>query len=823
MAALNRRVLLKTGIAAAGAAAMAALPPNLRKMLASSPPAGELSDIRHVVVVMQENRSFDHYFGTLPGVRGFDDPGAITLSTGRSVFHQPDPRNRAGYLLPFHLDTRTTSAQAIPSTSHAFSVQHAAWNNGKMDNWLPAHRKADGDAHGPYTMGYYTREDLPFHFALAEAFAVCDAYHSSVLGPTWPNRLYLMSGTIDPAGAHGGPVISNVMTTPFTWTTYPERLTDAGVSWHVYQEEDDFGCNVVEFFDAFQNAGARSPLYQHGMTIGPADQFERDAREDRLPAVSWIIPTAAQCEHPDYLPAAGADFVARKLDAIAANPDVWRKTVVIVTYDENDGLFDHVPPPTPPPGTEGEFVGGEPIGAGIRVPCVIVSPWTQGGWVARERFDHTSVLRFMELCTGVAEPNISDWRRATFGDLTSALGRPSGRPFPDLPPTKDRLRQAERDVETLPPARIPGGDQFAPGQEPDGRPPVPAAPHAAPVPVARPRTGGRVLETLTTHRADFPGGVAGTSFPGIPVAAFAAAGSAKSTASHVYVTMLNSYSVGVIDTETFKLVKAVHAGANPYGIVAAPDGSKVFVTNSGADYVSVVDPVTDRIIGTLKAGLAPHGIALSPDGRTAYAAGTDADVVSVLEVAEGKAVGSVAGEIKAGAAPRAVAVSAGGAKLYVGCDDGLSIVDTSSRMVRTTLPWLARANGLTMAPDGRSLYVTLPWEDAIAVLDTVSDKVVARIAGGRAPWQVAFRPDGAFAYATNANEDTISVIDTGKTAVVGTVSVDHVPTGIRATADTLWVATNTSSTVQAITLGDLRVAATISLGLSSQPAAIALV
>jgi phospholipase C len=823
VAALNRRVLLKTGIAAAGAAAVAALPPNLRKMLAGSPPAGELSDIRHVVVLMQENRSFDHYFGTLPGVRGFDDPEAITLSTGRSVFHQPDPRNPAGYLLPFHLDTRTSSAQAIPSTSHAFSVQHAAWNNGKMDNWVPVHRKADGEAFGPYTMGYYTREDIPFHFALAEAFTVCDAYHSSVLGPTWPNRLYLMSGTIDPAGASGGPVVSNVLSSPFRWTTYPERLTEAGVSWHVYQEEDDFGCNVLEFFDKYQSADARSPLYRHGMTIGPADQFERDAREDRLPAVSWIIPTSGQCEHPDYLPAAGADFVARKLDAIAANPDVWRKTVVIVTYDENDGLFDHVPPPTPPPGTADEFVDGVPIGGGIRVPCIIVSPWTQGGWVARERFDHTSLLRFMELCTGVREPNISDWRRATFGDLTSALGRPSELPFPDLPPTRDQAQQAKRDVETLPPASLPGGDQVVPRQEPDGRPPAPVARHSAPAPAARPRPVSRVLETLTTHRADFPGGVAGTSFPGIPVSAAAAANAAKSTASHAYVTMLNSDSACVIDTRSRKLIKAVRTGANPYGIVAAPDRSKLFVTASGADYVSVVDPRADKLLGTLKVGLAPRGLALSPDGRTGYVAVSGLDLVAVIEISAGKAVGSVAGEIRTGPAPRAVAVSAGGAKLFVAGRAGLSIVDVQSRMVRTTLPRLARANSLTVSPDGRSLYVTLPWEDAVAVVDSVSDKEVARITGGRAPWQVAFRHDGAFAYVTNANDDTISVIDTGKAAVAGTVAVDHVPTGVHATTDLLWVVTNASSTVQAVPLDDLRVAATIPLGLSSLPAGVLVV
>jgi phospholipase C len=149
-----------------------------------------LPDIKHVVLLMQENRSFDHYFGTLAGVQGFDDPDAIRLPDGRPVFHQPGAENREGYLLPFHLDTRKTSAQKIPSTSHAWAVQHEACNGGKMDQWLSAHRKADG-VNGPYVMGYHTRADIPFQFALGEAFTLCDADHCSVLGPTWPNRMYL--------------------------------------------------------------------------------------------------------------------------------------------------------------------------------------------------------------------------------------------------------------------------------------------------------------------------------------------------------------------------------------------------------------------------------------------------------------------------------------------------------------------------------------------------------------------------------------------------------------------------------------------------------
>jgi phospholipase C len=209
----RRRVLTSAGAAAATAFAAEFLPFNVRRVLAAGPQhgTGSLSD-KHVVILMQENRSFDHYFGTLPGVRGFSDPGAIALSTGRSVFYQPvqtsapagtsQYANPDGYLLPFHMDSTTTSAQAAPSISHDWGPQHSAWNNGAMDNWVPAHIAADG-GNGPFTMGYYTREDIPFHFALAETFTICDNYHCSVMRPTWPNRLYHMSAWVDPLGTNG--------------------------------------------------------------------------------------------------------------------------------------------------------------------------------------------------------------------------------------------------------------------------------------------------------------------------------------------------------------------------------------------------------------------------------------------------------------------------------------------------------------------------------------------------------------------------------------------------------------------------------------------
>ncbi|HEY4082881.1 MAG TPA: phospholipase C, phosphocholine-specific [Burkholderiaceae bacterium] len=464
----TRRRLLQQ---AASASALSLLPPSIQRALAQAPAQrGSLKDIKHVVMLMQENRSFDHYFGTMAGVRGFDDPAAMKLPNGDSVFKQPDAVNPSGYLLPFHLDTTRSSAQKIPSTNHSWETQHEAWNAGAMDSWVSAHRKVDGKngVNGPFTMGHYQREDIPFHFALAEAFTICDGYHSSIMGPTWPNRMYWMTGTIDADGEHGGPITANKMAPGgYTWTTYAERLEAAGVSWKVYQQEDNYGTNMLETFKRFREAPKDSPLWQKGMARGAADQFEEDARNDRLPAVSWILPTSFQSEHPQYTPAEGAAFIASKIEAIAANPEVWAKTVFILNYDENDGLFDHVAPPVPPAGTAQEFVKGLPIGGGFRVPAIIISPWTAGGWVCSQPFDHTSVLQFLEQFTGVKESNISDWRRQTFGDLTSAFrfDAPKASQAPALPDAQTALAKARMQIAKFPKPNLPGAEQSVPTQE----------------------------------------------------------------------------------------------------------------------------------------------------------------------------------------------------------------------------------------------------------------------------------------------------------------------------------------------------------------------
>jgi phospholipase C len=369
---------------------------------------------------MQENRSFDHYFGGLRGVRGRSDPTSLRLQNGASVFQQPT--QGASSRGPFHLDG-AADTPCPADLDHSWNGTHAAWNNARWDGWVATK--------GPASMGYLNRADIPLHYALADGFTVCDNYFCSVMGPTNPNRLYLWSATIDPDGDAAGPATDNSRR-GFGWTTYPERLQAAGVSWKVYQNaHDNFDDNALAWFTQFQHAQAGTPLYERGMasvaavtgssSSDIAAAIEADARNGTLPVVSWVVAPEQCSEHPGGSPAAGADFIARVLGALTADPQVWASTVLLINYDENDGFFDHVPPPVPAPGTPDEFIDGLPIGLGPRVPMFAISPWSRGGYVCSQVFDHTSVIRFLEVLTGVVEPNISQWRRQVCGDLTSAF------------------------------------------------------------------------------------------------------------------------------------------------------------------------------------------------------------------------------------------------------------------------------------------------------------------------------------------------------------------------------------------------------------------
>ncbi|WP_434657115.1 phosphocholine-specific phospholipase C [Chromobacterium violaceum] len=441
MSEMSRREFLK--LSAAGMAA-GALPPGLAAAMAIRPAGRSLSAVKHVVVFMQENRSFDHYFGALGGARGFGDRSALQLRNGSSVFRQPNLSNGE---YPFRLDTSRTNAQYLTDLDHSWTGTHAAWNQGKYDGWIAAKSSL--------TMGYFTRADIPYHYALADAFTLCDHYFCSVQGPTNPNRLYLWSGMVDPAGKNGGPVTDN-SEKGYSWTTYPERLQAAGVSWKVYQVlGDNYDDNALAWFNQYRSAKPGNPLCDRGMSSVPkvsgnsvqdlVAAIRNDAVNGTLPQVSWIVAPEAYSEHPSAPPAAGAYLLDRVLQALTANPDVWASTVLLLNYDENDGLFDHMPPPVPPAGTAAEFIGGKPIGLGPRVPMLVLSPWSRGGHVCSQVFDHTSVIRFLETWTGVQEPNISAWRRQICGDLSSALDFSSrNASVPAFPDTAALLTQAQQ-------------------------------------------------------------------------------------------------------------------------------------------------------------------------------------------------------------------------------------------------------------------------------------------------------------------------------------------------------------------------------------------
>jgi phospholipase C len=472
---LTRRGLLKGGLAlgAAGAAgtagatglSSAAGASIERAMEVTAPANASLSDIRHVVFLMQENRSFDHYFGTMSGVRGFSDPRVRTNVIGghrHPVWDQfgyepgvgVDP---FGYMQPFELQQMppTKDGETTNDITHDWGPQHQSWNGGRMDGFVAAHLAGDGVKNFATTMGHFQRADLPFYYALADAFTICDHYFCSVLGPTDPNRVMAFSGTIDPAGENGGPVlVTQVQGRPaqygkFTWETMPERLLDAGVTWKVYNDPTGLALfSPLPYFKAYTDdtttrglalkAQALTPTY-------PAD-LTADVAAGTLPQVSWIHGPVTQCEHPATAPEWGQNFVQTVLNILTSNPEVWAHTLFILNYDENGGFFDHVAPPTAPAGTPGEYLtmnplpadaSGDagPVGLGFRVPCFIMSPFSQGGFVSNVTYDHTSTLRLIERLFGVEVPNLSAWRRQNTGDMvgTLALGLPPNYTVPSLP------------------------------------------------------------------------------------------------------------------------------------------------------------------------------------------------------------------------------------------------------------------------------------------------------------------------------------------------------------------------------------------------------
>ena len=536
----NRRRFLK-GSAHAGlaAATYAAFPPSIQRALAipAHNATGTIRDVEHVVILMQENRSFDQYFGTLKGVRGFGDRFTIPLPDDRNVWQQLDANGQP--VLPFHLDSSQGNAQRMSGTPHSWADGQAAWDGGRIEQWARYKTVA--------SMGYLKEAEVPFQFALANAFTLCDAYHCSMHTGTNSNRMFMWAGTNGPTGA-GVATVNNewdsidASTRGYEWKTYPERLQEAGVSWIVYQNmPDNFGDNPLAGFKQYRQANeasgkpvsndaispaydpasddAGNPLYKGIANTMPGplgdvnayfETFRQDIRNGKLPQVSFVVAPAAYSEHPGpSSPVQGAWYIQEVLDALTAVPEVWSKTVFIVNFDENDGYFDHVPSASAPspipsadPGVK-TFAGkttlpdadlsyeyfnhpkppgmtasqptpdGNVYGPGMRVPMYVISPWSRGGWVNSQTFDHTSVLRFLEARFGVKETNISPFRRAVNGDLTSAFNfaTPNEEALPTLAGRRSKAEADQvRAAQDALPQVTPPGDGKLPVQATGTRP-----------------------------------------------------------------------------------------------------------------------------------------------------------------------------------------------------------------------------------------------------------------------------------------------------------------------------------------------------------------
>lgn len=566
----NRRDFLKkASLLSSGAGLMHVLPSSIARALAIDPaPGSTFLDAEHIVFLMQENRSFDHTYGTLQGVRGFNDPRPITLPDNNPVWLQSDKNGRTYY--PFRLNIKDTNATWMSSLPHSWTNQVDARNDGKYDKWLDIKASGNNEYKGmPLTLGYYTRADLPFYYSLADAFTICDQHFCSSLTGTTPNRLYFWTGTIREKPDEN--TFAHVWNEdadhdrPVHWKTFPERLEEWNISWKIYQNElslqtgfqgeeeswlSNFGDNPMEYFTQYhaklhpeyiadlphaavrlaaelkkkeeqlaslardsketitikkdidglkkqlernesdqkaytlekydQLTPAQKSLHQKAFSVNRKDpfyrqltnlaykdgnkeremkvpkgdvlyQFREDVKNGTLPTVSWIAAPENFSDHPSaawY----GAWYISEVMDILTQNPEVWKKTIFVLTYDENDGYFDHVPPfvaphprkeetgrTTPGVDTGLEYVTElsqqsspgsariSPTGLGYRVPMVIASPWSRGGWVCSQVFDHTSSLQFLEKFLShksgkkIEEPNISAWRRIICGDLTAAF------------------------------------------------------------------------------------------------------------------------------------------------------------------------------------------------------------------------------------------------------------------------------------------------------------------------------------------------------------------------------------------------------------------
>ncbi|KAJ5625030.1 hypothetical protein N7510_001339 [Penicillium lagena] len=420
----------------------------LAVLLTSTPVFGDsLQDIEHVVIFMQENRAFDSYFGTMAGVRGFQDPNVQVNADGTSVWYQyvdSSMSSNATFLLPFYLGYKggswSDAIQCMAAGDNGYQANQAALNHELNNMWARNNT--------PWSWGHLRRQDIPVQFALAEGWTSGDMYQESQITATNPNRVTLVSGSINVAGGpqtpdQGGVYIDNnevpgceskdVNCYPLKWKTIYEFYQDAGVDWQLFQGKDNFDDNPLAWFQQYQNASKDSPLTQRGMSYVGLDDFYNRAGNGTLPEVSFIVGPMELSEHPPYQPKDGGWLQQQVANAVINSPK-YNNTLLIISYDETGGWGDHVTPFHSPKDTPGDWMedplgmfGDIFVGPGFRVPFYLISPWTRGGKVFTERADHNSQILFVEQWLeargykNVVTNEMVPWRRAHMSNLLNAF------------------------------------------------------------------------------------------------------------------------------------------------------------------------------------------------------------------------------------------------------------------------------------------------------------------------------------------------------------------------------------------------------------------
>jgi phospholipase C len=364
----RRTFLKKTG--AAGVAVVGGT------LWATSPAAARArrgrpeTPLRHLIISCQENRSFDHYFGYAPQVQaaGYGPP--------RGYF-QPDAAG--GRHAPFELTSLTS-----PDPPHWWQAVHEQVAGGRMDGFYKMSQVFPGD--GNVAIGYYTERELPFYYSLFRNSGLCANYFCSVLGPTWPNRFYLMSGTsggITTNGQWGYGIFDSTR-----WPIILDLLDQQEVTWKIYSiGDDDVPSGDSDNVAVFWSRWAHDPR-----TTATQDDYLDDCRSGRLPQVSWIIPSfhLGYDEHPPADVSVGMGFQQQMITALRQSR-AWQSSAFLLTYDEHGGFFDHVAPPRV-----------DAYGLGVRVPLWVISPYARRGPVkSRKPAEHVSTLKLIERLHGL--------------------------------------------------------------------------------------------------------------------------------------------------------------------------------------------------------------------------------------------------------------------------------------------------------------------------------------------------------------------------------------------------------------------------------------